>query len=87
MSGYRDIRLEIRDANGDAVALQCDLRMAANEGMYGVVQVRRGVMPDGYSHWTLPRPVATERAADLLLTGRMLSQVGQRETALHDWPD
>jgi len=31
---------------GFTMALQCDLRILAREGKYGVVQVRRGVMPD-----------------------------------------
>ena len=31
---------------GLTLALQCDLRIAADEGKYGVLQVRRGVMPD-----------------------------------------
>lgn len=58
---------------GLTLALQCDLRIVADEGKYSIIQVRRGVMPDGYSHWTLPRLVGLERAADLLLTGRMVS--------------
>jgi len=58
---------------GLTLALQCDLRILALEGKYGVLQVRRGMMPDGYSHWTLPRLVGIERAADLLLTGRKIS--------------
>jgi enoyl-CoA hydratase/carnithine racemase len=58
---------------GLTLALQCDLRILASEGKYGVVQVRRGMMPDAYSHWTLPRLVGIERAADLLLTGRKLT--------------
>jgi enoyl-CoA hydratase/carnithine racemase len=67
----------IAAVNGPAVglgltlALQADLRVMAREGKYGIVQVRRGVMPDAYSHWTLPRLVGTERAAEILLTGRM----------------
>lgn len=60
---------------GLTLALQCDMRIIANEGKYGIVQVRRGVMPDGYSHWTLPRIVGLEHAAYLLLTGRMFSGV------------
>ncbi len=56
---------------GFTLTLQCDLRIFAADAKYGVVQVRRGVMGDGYSHWTLPRLVGTERAADILLTGRM----------------
>lgn len=58
---------------GLTLALQCDLRIVAEEAKYGIVQVRRGVMPDAYSHWTLPRLVGLERAADLLLTGRKIS--------------
>lgn len=66
----------IAAVNGHAVglgltlALQCDLRIFAAEGRYGVVQVRRGVMPDAYSHWTLPRLAGVAAAADILLTGR-----------------
>ena len=55
---------------GLTLALQCDLRFFAEEARYGVVQVRRGVMPDAQSHWTLPRLVGMARAADILLTGR-----------------
>ncbi|HXP32904.1 MAG TPA: enoyl-CoA hydratase-related protein, partial [Acidimicrobiales bacterium] len=42
----------------------------ADDAKYGVVQVRRGVMPDAYSHWTLPRIAGLASAADILLTGR-----------------
>ena len=55
---------------GLTLALQCDMRILAAEGKYGVLQVRRGMMPDAYAHWTLPRIVGMERAAELLLTGR-----------------
>lgn len=55
---------------GFTLALQCDIRLAAQGNKYGVVQVRRGMMPDGYAHWTLPRLVGMSRAAELLLTGR-----------------
>lgn len=58
---------------GLTLALQCDLRFLAREGKYGVVQVRRGVMPDAYAHWTLPRLVGMARAAEVLLTGRRMS--------------
>ncbi|MFO8011128.1 MAG: enoyl-CoA hydratase-related protein [Dehalococcoidia bacterium] len=58
---------------GLTLALQCDIRIVADEGKYGILQVRRGVMPDAYSHWTLPRIAGMERAAYLLLTGRRIS--------------
>jgi enoyl-CoA hydratase/carnithine racemase len=69
-------KLVIGALNGHAIgigltlALQFDLRILAEEAKYGIVQVRRGVMPDAYAHWTLPRLVGAERAADWLLTGR-----------------
>jgi enoyl-CoA hydratase/carnithine racemase len=55
---------------GLTLALQCDIRLFARDAKYGVVQVRRGVMPDAYSHWTLPRLAGLASAADILLTGR-----------------
>ena len=75
-----DVRKPVIAAmNGHAVglgltlALQCDLLIAAEDAKYGVLQVRRGVMPDAMSHWTLPRIVGMERAASLLLTGRKIT--------------
>ena len=55
---------------GLTLALHCDLRVMATDAKYGVVQVRRGVMPDAFSHWTLPRLAGLTAAADVLLTGR-----------------
>jgi len=67
---------------GLSLALQCDMRIIANEGKYGLVQVRRGIMPDGYAHWTLPRFVGLERTAYLLLTGRTFNGVEAVELGL-----
>jgi enoyl-CoA hydratase/carnithine racemase len=73
---FRVRKLVIAAVNGHAIglgltlAMQCDLRIFAREGRYGVVQVRRGAMPDAYSHWTVLRAVGLARAAELLLTGR-----------------
>ena len=69
-------KLVVAAVNGHAIgvgltlALQCDLRIMAADARYGIVQVRRGVMGDGYSHWTLPRIVGQSAAAEILLTGR-----------------
>jgi enoyl-CoA hydratase/carnithine racemase len=54
---------------GLTLALQCDIRFFAAEARYGVVQVRRGVVGDAYSHWALPRLVGIANAAEILLTG------------------
>ena len=53
------------------MTLQCDLRIVAEEANLGIVQNRRGVLPDAHAHWTLPRLVGHSRATELLLTGRM----------------
>ncbi|MFC3964194.1 enoyl-CoA hydratase/isomerase family protein [Nocardia jiangsuensis] len=55
---------------GLALALQCDLRYMAGDAIYGLNQVRRGVLADGSAHWTLPRLVGMANAADIMLTGR-----------------
>jgi enoyl-CoA hydratase/carnithine racemase len=54
---------------GLTLALQCDIRFFATDAQYGVVQVRRGVVGDAYSHWLLPRLVGVGTAAEILLTG------------------
>lgn len=58
---------------GLTITLQCDLRIVAEDAKLGVVQNRRGVLPDAHAHWTLPRLIGHSRATDLLLTGRMFS--------------
>ena len=66
----------IAAVNGHAVgigltlAMQCDIRIFAREAKCGFLHVRRGVIPDAYSHWTVPRAVGFARTAELFLTGR-----------------
>ena len=55
---------------GLTIALQADIRIMAERAKYSVAQVRRGVIPDCMSHWTLPHLVGGAVAAELLLTGR-----------------
>jgi enoyl-CoA hydratase/carnithine racemase len=64
---------------GFTLTLQCDIRIFAAQATYGIVQVRRGVMGDAYSHWTLPRIVGMSAAADILLTGRTFDGREARE--------
>lgn len=73
-----DVRKPVIAAiNGHAVglgltlALQTDIRLVAEDAKCGIVQNRRGVLPDLRSHWTLVRAVGHARAAEILLTGRM----------------
>jgi enoyl-CoA hydratase/carnithine racemase len=65
---------------GLTLALQCDIRLFAADAKYGVVQVRRGVVGDAYSHWVLPRLIGIANAAELLLTGATFD--GNRAVAL-----
>jgi enoyl-CoA hydratase/carnithine racemase len=67
---------------GFTIALQCDVRMFADDAKYGIVQVRRGVMGDGYSHWTLPRIAGMSAAAEILLTGRTFDGHKARELGI-----
>ena len=55
---------------GLTIALQADIRIVAEDAKYGVVQVRRGVIPDCMSHWTLAQLTNLGVAAEVLLTGR-----------------
>lgn len=55
---------------GLTIALQADIRIVAEDAKYGVVQVRRGVIPDCMAHWTLTHLGNLGVAAEVLLTGR-----------------
>ena len=65
---------------GLTLALQCDIRFFAADAQYGVVQVRRGMVGDAYSHWILPRLVGLSNAAEILLSGATFD--GHRAVAL-----
>ncbi len=81
-------KLVIAAVNGHAIGigltltLQCDIRYFAADARYGIVQVRRGVMGDGYSHWTLPRIAGMAGAAEILLTGRTFDGTEAKELGL-----
>jgi enoyl-CoA hydratase len=60
---------------GLAVALACDLRIAAREAKLGLNFAKLGIHPGMGSSWTLPRLVGPAHAADLLLSGRIIDGV------------
>ncbi len=72
-------KLVVAAVNGHAIgigltiALQCDLRLVAEDAKLSIPQVRRGMIGDAQSHFTLRRLVGTAVAAELLLTGRTLT--------------
>jgi enoyl-CoA hydratase/carnithine racemase len=55
---------------GLTLAMQCDIRYVAREAKLAFAHVRRGVLPDAHSHWTVPRAIGFARTAELFLTGR-----------------
>ncbi len=71
-------KLVIAAINGHAIgigltiALQCDLRYVASAAKLAIPQVRRGMLGDAQSHYSLRRIAGTAVAADLLLTGRTI---------------
>lgn len=58
---------------GMTLAMHCDLRIIADDAKWGIVQVRRGVVPDAISHWTVTKAVGMAKAAEVLLTGRLFA--------------
>ncbi|MGC0422785.1 enoyl-CoA hydratase/isomerase family protein [Embleya sp. AB8] len=55
---------------GFTLAMQCDIRIVAEDAKLAIPQVRRGMVPDAQSHWTVPTAASRAVAADILLTGR-----------------
>jgi enoyl-CoA hydratase/carnithine racemase len=58
---------------GATLPLQWDIRIAGESARIGFVFVRRGIIPEAASTWTLPRIIGLSRAAELLYTGRILN--------------
>ena len=55
---------------GFTIAMACDIRVIAAEAKLAIPQVRRGVVPDMQSTWTVRHVAGLAVAADVLLTGR-----------------
>jgi enoyl-CoA hydratase/carnithine racemase len=67
---------------GLGIALQCDMRVFALEGKYGVLQNRRGVVADFGVEYLLPRITGLERAFELLVRGIRLDGAEARDWGL-----
>jgi enoyl-CoA hydratase/carnithine racemase len=74
---------------GITLPMQWDIRVAAESARIGFVFVRRGVVPEALSTWTVPRMIGLARANELLMTGRILSAREALEFGVvsHVWPD
>jgi enoyl-CoA hydratase/carnithine racemase len=67
---------------GITVAMLCDIRIVSQDAKIQYAMVRRGVVPELASHVILPRIVGFSRAAELMLTGRMMSGVEAADLGL-----
>jgi enoyl-CoA hydratase/carnithine racemase len=56
---------------GMTMAMEYDIRIAAQDARYGFVFNRRGVVPEVNSQWLVPRLIGLSRGLELLLTGRL----------------
>jgi enoyl-CoA hydratase/carnithine racemase len=57
---------------GITLPMTCDIRYVAEDAKIQFAFVRRGMLPELGSHSIVPRVIGLSRAADVLLTGRML---------------
>ncbi len=59
--------------SGLEIALFCDLRIAADDAVFGLPEVGLGIMPGAGGTQTLPRVMGLSRCLDMLLTNRRLN--------------
>jgi len=69
-------------AGGLDLALACDLRVAATTARFGETYVKIGLAPGNGGAWFLPRLVGSGRAAELALTGDIVSAAAALEMGL-----
>lgn len=58
---------------GITYAMLADMRLATTTAKIGFAMVRRGILPELASHVTVSQVAGFSRAADLLMTGRLIS--------------
>ncbi len=54
---------------GMDITLACDMRIAAESARFGMLYIRRGLVPDEGGAWFLPRIVGQAKAYELVMTG------------------
>lgn len=57
---------------GLEVALQCDLRIAADHAKFGLPEVTLGFLPGAGGTQRLPRTIGLQRAKEMILTGKRI---------------
>lgn len=76
-------------AGGTEILQATEIRVAGESAQLGIAEVRRGLFPLGGSTVRLQRQIGFTMAADLLLTGRLISATEARDIGLigHVVPD
>lgn len=69
-------------AGGTEILQAMDVRVAGRSATFGVAEVRRGIFPLGGSTVRLSRQIPYTVAADMLLTGRMVSATEAHDVGL-----
>jgi enoyl-CoA hydratase/carnithine racemase len=69
-------------AGGLEIALAADVRIAADDAVLGLPEVRWGIMPSGGGAMKLVDQIGYARAMDLLLTGRLISGTAAERVGL-----
>jgi len=59
-------------AGGLEIALACDLRVAEEHASFGLTEVKWGIIPGAGGTQRLPRLIGTDKALDLMITGRKM---------------
>lgn len=67
---------------GITLPILCDIRIAAVNAKIQLAMVRRGIVPELGSHFLLPRIMGFSRAADLILSGRIITGAEAAEMGL-----
>lgn len=57
---------------GCELALACDFRVASSRSIWGLPEVRLGIVPSAGGLWRLPRTVGWSVGVDLIMTGRRI---------------
>ncbi len=67
---------------GTELMLACDLRVAAEEAMFGLTETTLAIIPGAGGTQRLPRLIGASRAKDLILTGRKIGAAEAEQIGL-----
>jgi enoyl-CoA hydratase/carnithine racemase len=68
--------------SGMEIALFCDIRIAADDVVFGLPEMSLGIIPGAGGTQTLPRIMGLSRSLDMLLTGRQIAAAEALDSGL-----